>query len=107
MHGLSASSLMRHDWISVPNGKSIAEFRERVPLGPAKKAIIADRDGHYGGIVTTDAAFQPDLDPATKVEEVAVFRTSLSPRRQMFTICLTSSTEKVPMNLWSSMPSVM
>jgi len=72
MHGLTASSLMRHDWISVPKGMTVAAFRERVPLGSAKKAIITDRDGHYGGIVTTDAAFQSDLDPTTKVEEIAV-----------------------------------
>ncbi len=72
MHGLTASSLMRQDWISAPKGITIAEFRKRVPLGSAKKAIIADRNGRYSGIVTTDAAFRSDLDLATKVEGVAV-----------------------------------
>lgn len=72
MHGFTASSLMRRDWVSVPAGATVTAFRERVPLGSSKKAIITDRDGRYGGIVTSDAAFQSGLDAATKVEAIAM-----------------------------------
>jgi CIC family chloride channel protein len=72
MHGLTASSLMRRDWLSVEPDINIGVFRERVPLGSSKKAIITDARGHYSGIVTTDAAFRSDLDPSAKVETIAV-----------------------------------
>lgn len=80
MHSLTANSLMRLDWVTVSADWTVAKFRERVPLGSSKKAIITDGEGHYRGIVTTDAAFQSDLDPAIQIEEIAILsKTSLSP----------------------------
>lgn len=72
MHGLTASSLMRRDWVSVSAGTTVAAFRNCVPLGSSKKAIVTDRHERYGGIVTTDAAFQSDLDPASDVEAISI-----------------------------------
>jgi len=80
MHELTAGSLMRRDWIEIPQGTTIAGFRELVPLGSTKKAVLTDRQGHYLGIVPTAAAFRHDLDPGEGVATIAILPdTVLSP----------------------------
>ncbi|MBT0668918.1 chloride channel protein [Novosphingobium profundi] len=71
MVGLTAGRIMRKDWVSAPAALSVNEFRARVPLGSASKAILADDDQRYAGIVTTEAAYNPDLDPETPLAELA------------------------------------
>lgn len=81
MHSLTAGSLMRRDWAKVPAETTVAAFRERVPLGSSKKAVITDREGHYGGMITTAAAFHSDIKPTTQVGAIAVLReTYLAPK---------------------------
>lgn len=71
---LNAERIMRRDWKEVPDSASIEEFRRLVPLGSASKALLVSADGFYRGIVPTAAAFQPDLDPAGRLDQLATQR---------------------------------
>jgi len=73
---LSAGRIMRKDWVSVEDRISVAEFRARVPLGSASKAVIVDPEGVYRGIVATAAAYRPDLDPASPVVSLATLQSA-------------------------------
>lgn len=80
MLSLTAGRIMRKDWISVPATLSIADFRARVPLGSASKAILLDEEEHYAGIVTTSAAYNPELAQDSAVGGLATLKgTTLSP----------------------------
>lgn len=69
---LTAARLMRRDWIAVPDTFSIAEFRARVPLGSASKAILTDASGHYRGIIPTAAAYAPNHADTDSVCPLAI-----------------------------------
>jgi len=71
MLNLSAGRIMRRDWVSMPQEITVAEFRARMPLGSASKAILVDEQGHYGGVLVTAAAYRPDLDPETRLHALA------------------------------------
>lgn len=80
MLDLTAQTVMRRDWIEMAEGTTITEFRERVALGSTKKAIMTDGKGHYRGMVTTAAAFRPDLDPDSNIAAIATLcEMTLSP----------------------------
>jgi CIC family chloride channel protein len=49
----------------------VAEFRERIPLGSASKAVMTDDAGLYRGIVPTAAAYRPDLEPDAPIAPLA------------------------------------
>lgn len=68
---LTAVRVMRRDWIAVGDALSIAEFRLRVPLGAASRAVLVDADGHYRGIVPTASAYGPERDPAAPIGSIA------------------------------------
>ena len=68
---LTAGRIMRTDWTAVSQDMTVAEFRDRVPLGKTAKVILIDAEGHYRGIVPTAAAFHPDLDGASAVAGLA------------------------------------
>lgn len=80
MLDLTAQAVMRRDWIEITEGTTIGAFREQVPLGSTKKAVMTDRQGHYCGIVPTVAAFRPDLDTAADATSIVILTdTTLSP----------------------------
>lgn len=80
MLDLTAQAVMRRDWIEITEGTTIGAFREQVPLGSTKKAVMTDRQGHYRGIVPTVAAFRPDLDTAADATSIVILTdTTLSP----------------------------
>lgn len=80
MLDLTAQAVMRRDWIEITEGTTIGAFREQVPLGSTKKAVMTNRQGHYRGIVPTVAAFRPDLDSEADVTSIAILTdTTLSP----------------------------
>jgi CIC family chloride channel protein len=68
---LTAGRVMRKDWVAAQDEMSVAEFRARIPLGSASKAVVTDAQGHYRGIVTTASVYRPDLDAATPIGEIA------------------------------------
>ena len=68
---LTAGRIMRTDWTAVSQDMTVAEFRDRVPLGKTAKVILIDAEGHYRGIVPTAAAFHPDLDETSAVAGLA------------------------------------
>ncbi|GHC86239.1 chloride channel protein [Novosphingobium pokkalii] len=80
MLNLSAGRIMRRDWVSMPEDLTIAEFRARMPLGSASKAILVDEAGHYRGIMATAAAYRPDLAPDMRLHALAgLTNVTLSP----------------------------
>lgn len=80
MLALTAGRIMRKDWVSAPASLTVAEFRARVPLGSASKAILLDDEGHYAGIVSTAAAYNPELDTDGEVGALATLQANtLSP----------------------------
>ncbi len=84
MVALTAGRIMRKDWIAVPTTLTLSEFRARVPLGSASKAILTDPDGRYCGIVTTEAAYNPELASDTPLPQLArLSGTSLAPTSDM------------------------
>jgi CIC family chloride channel protein len=62
MHDLTVSKLMRRDVATVPETLPVTAFRERFPLGGAKRVFLLDDDGHYAGFIDTSEAHAPDLD---------------------------------------------
>lgn len=96
MFDLTAKSVMRRDWVAIPEGTTIAAFRELVPLGSTKKSILTDGEGHYCGIVPTAAAFRPDLDVERSVSSLAILpETTLTPDTGIDAILRTFERESV------------
>lgn len=71
MINLTAGRLMRKDWVAVGDGITVAEFRAKIPLGSASKAIVTDADGAYRGIVSTAAAYREDVGGDTSILPLA------------------------------------
>lgn len=96
MFDLTAKSVMRRDWVAIPEGTTIAAFRELVPLGSTKKSILTDGEGHYCGIVPTAAGFRPDLDLERSVSSLAILpETTLTPDTGIDAILRTFERESV------------
>lgn len=74
MQVLTADRLMRRDWVELPQDATVGEFRNRVPLGSTSKVILVDQTGHYRGIVSTAAAYAPDVDNLALVGPLATRR---------------------------------
>ncbi|MDE2436116.1 MAG: chloride channel protein [Sphingomonadales bacterium] len=72
MLDLTAQSVMRRDWVAISEATTIDALREQVPLGSTKKSVMTDADGHYRGIVTTAAAYRPDLNPLDSVASIVI-----------------------------------
>lgn len=68
---LTAGRIMRKDWVAIDDALTVAEFRTRVPLGSASKAVLVDGEGHYRGIVATASAYRPDLPAASPLATLA------------------------------------
>jgi len=68
---LTAARIMRRDWTSLDPGTSIAELRDRVPLGSVSKTVLTDGDGRYQGIVVVANAHAADLDPTAPISTIA------------------------------------
>lgn len=81
---LTAGRIMRKDWVMVRDDMSTGEFREKVLLGSASKAVMVDGKGHYLGIVATASAYRPDLDGATPLKTlITLADATLSPETGM------------------------
>lgn len=64
---LTAGRMMRRETQATPAGLSIAEFRRRIPLGSASRAVLIDADGGYAGIVVPAMAFADGVDASAPV----------------------------------------
>ena len=62
MLSLTAARIMRRDFVTVPYSMTVGDFRDKVPLGSASKAIMVNATGVYQGIVPTPAAYDPTLE---------------------------------------------
>ena len=77
---LTAGRVMRRDWVSIEETARLREFRRRVPLGSASKAILIDKQGRYAGIVSTATAYREDVAEDAPLSSIATLRdTALQP----------------------------
>jgi CIC family chloride channel protein len=96
MLDLTAKTVMRRDWVEIAESTTIAELREKVPLGSTKKSVMTDGHGHYRGIVNTSAAFRADLNPQASVAAIAILpQTMLTAETGMHEILKTFDRESV------------
>ena len=96
MLDLTAKTVMRRDWVEIAEKTTIAELREKVPLGSTKKSVMTDGQGHYRGIVNTSAAFRADLNPNANVASIAILpQTMLFAETGMHEILKTFDRESV------------
>jgi CIC family chloride channel protein len=80
MRSLTAGRMMRRDVKTLPASASVAEFRQRYPLGSTSRVILEDASGRYAGLVITALAYAEDLAPEAPVASVAISQdASLSP----------------------------
>lgn len=54
---LNAGEMMRKDPTAATESLSVAEFRQRFPLGSVTRVVLEDANGRYAGIVTLAAAY--------------------------------------------------
>jgi CIC family chloride channel protein len=66
--------MMRQDTGRFPADGTVAEFRQRFPLGSTTRVILTDDTGRYAGIVLTPAAFADDVAPESPVSALATCR---------------------------------
>ncbi|MDB5440992.1 MAG: hypothetical protein JWM33_3419 [Caulobacteraceae bacterium] len=71
MRSLTAQRMMRSDVRLIADGVSIAQFRERFPLGSGGRVVLVNSEGGYAGIVPTAKAFGDDLDDAAPISSLA------------------------------------
>lgn len=62
MQDLTIAKLMRRDAQTAPLDIAVKDFRDRFPLGGAKRIFSVDSQNRYAGIVTTADVHNPDLD---------------------------------------------
>lgn len=67
----TAGKMMRRGAVTVPASTTIAELRQRFPLGSTTRMILVDHEGRYAGIVTSAAAYAEDADVAKSAESLA------------------------------------
>lgn len=61
---LTVRSLMRPDVATVPAEMTIAEFRDKFPLGSKTQVVAVDGAGHYAGLALVAEAHAPDVAAA-------------------------------------------
>jgi len=69
MRALSAGKLMQVNPDAAPSHLTVAELRQRFPLGSVNRVVLVDVDGGYVGIVTLSALYADgvrDTDPAER-----------------------------------------
>ena len=59
---LTVGRLMRADMATVNAGMSIAEFREKFPLGSRTHVVAVDDEGRYAGLALIAEAHAPDIE---------------------------------------------
>jgi chloride channel protein, CIC family len=59
---LTVGRLMRADMATVNAGMSIAEFREKFPLGSRTHVVAIDDEGRYAGLALIAEAHAPDIE---------------------------------------------
>jgi CIC family chloride channel protein len=80
VRSLTAGRMMRPDPQTAPEATSVAEFRERFPLGSASRVLLLDDTGRYAGVLVTADAYAATVEPETAVAALAISRDlTLSP----------------------------
>ncbi|MCH8684606.1 chloride channel protein [Pedomonas mirosovicensis] len=75
---LTASSLMR-DVPRTPADASVAEFKERFPLGSTQRVAVVDAAGHYCGIITPSTVYAANLAADASVASLAIQEQQMLP----------------------------
>jgi CIC family chloride channel protein len=71
MRSLTVGVMMRKETRTISAATTIAEFREKVPLGSAQRVIVVDGDGRYVGMVIVSDAYGDVPDSASTVLTLA------------------------------------
>jgi len=68
---LNAGQMMRKDTLATPNTLTVAEFRQRFPLGSATRVVLEDASRRYAGIVTLAAAYADGVKGEAPIADFA------------------------------------
>jgi len=80
VRSLTAGRMMRPDPQTAPAATSVADFRERFPLGSASRVLLLDDTSRYAGVLVTADAYAATVEPETAVNTLAISRDlTLSP----------------------------
>ncbi len=71
MRALTANAIMRKNHTTMLETASIADLREKVPLGSTSRVLLVDANGEYRGIVSTAQAYIDANDTLTPLKELA------------------------------------
>ncbi|MFT3762142.1 MAG: chloride channel protein [Pseudoxanthomonas sp.] len=71
IRSLDADSMMRRDVDTVPAALSVAEFRQRFPLGSATRAVLVDDENRYAGIAVLANLYADRVKPQAPVSDYA------------------------------------
>jgi CIC family chloride channel protein len=71
---LTVGRMMQRAPATAPEQLTIAEFRERFPLGSTTRVVLTDPAGRYAGMLETARAFGPEIDAKAAVGSLALFR---------------------------------
>jgi CIC family chloride channel protein len=80
MRQLVVQRMMRREPATIPGDASLAELRQRYPLGSTQRVVVVDPEGRYLGIALTAEAFaiadQPGGDRGRSAADIAHWRES-------------------------------
>jgi len=80
VRSLTAGRMMRPDPQTAPEATTVADFRDRFPLGSASRVLLLDDTGRYAGVLVTADAYGANVEPETAVADLAISRDlTLSP----------------------------
>ncbi len=74
MRSLTVGSMMRKDVHTVDASMTLAEFREKVPLGSAQRVVALDAEGRYAGMLIVAEVHSEQAEPGSTVLTLAQFK---------------------------------
>lgn len=74
IRALTVDTMMRRETRATDSSISIADFRDRFPLGATSRVVLVDADLRYAGIVQTPAAYADGLDATAPIGTIAINR---------------------------------
>jgi CIC family chloride channel protein len=87
VRALTARRMMQKSVETVPASISIADFRDRFPLGSTRRVVLTDPQEHYLGLVETAKAFDAKLHPDEAIGTLAMLRDiALKPGQDIVTV---------------------
>ncbi len=90
VRALTVGKMMQRGAETTPAASSVAEFRNRFPLGSTSKVVLVDSTGRYAGIVETAKAFDPTIDGTDEIGSLATLQSvALEPAQDVRSAIMT------------------